>query len=105
MFPAIKAALPKSGISSTIATDIRDGPISSFGCGVLSLYHFMGTIRTSCMTEQLMQNTPLGQIIRINIEDLVIESGLYGPLWDMHINTLEKYASKHSWVFATIAYN
>lgn len=84
MFHAIKAALPKTGVSSTIDSSIRDGPINSFGCGVWSLYHFMSTARTTCMIEQLMHNTPLGQIIRINIEDIVIEAGLYCPLWTIN---------------------
>ena len=63
MFHAIKVVLPKSGVSSTIDSSIRDGPINSFGCGVWSLYHFMSTARATCMIKQLMHNTPLGQII------------------------------------------
>ena len=41
------------------------------------------------MIEQLTYNTLLGQMIRINIEDLIIEAGLYGSLWEMNIDTLK----------------
>ena len=105
MFPAIRAALPKSGVSSTIDSSIRDEPITTFGCGVWSLYHYMSTARTTCLIEQLTHNTPLGEIIRINMEDVVIEAGLYGSLWKMNTDTLKKYVSTQSWVFATIDYN
>ena len=84
-FPAIKTALPKAGITSTMEKNMRDGPVSTLGTGVLSLYHFMGTSRSACVVEQLLHNTPLGNIIRVNIEDVVVESGLYGHIWDMDI--------------------
>ena len=80
MSPAIRAALPKAGIVSTMETAMRDGPISSLGCGVLSLYHFMGTSRTAFLVEHLAHDTPLGIIFRINIEDLVVDSGKFGKL-------------------------
>ena len=91
MSPAIRAALPKAGIVATLETAMRDWPINSLGCGVLSLYHFMGTSRTSCLVEQLAHNTPLGIIFRVNIEDLVIDSGRYGKLWDMDVDNIRKY--------------
>ena len=105
MSPAIRAALPKAGIVSTMETAMRDGPISSLGCGVLSLYHFMGTSRTAFLVEHLAHDTPLGIIFRINIEDLVVDSGRYGNLWDMNVEKIKKYVSTHSWMFHTIEYN
>jgi hypothetical protein len=38
MEPAIRAALPKSGISHTMTTSVRDAPITSGGLGVPNLY-------------------------------------------------------------------
>ena len=96
MFPAIKAALPRAGITSTMEKYMRDGPVSTLGTGVLSLYHFMGTSRSAYMVEQLQYNMPLGKILRINIEDVVVESGLYGPIWDMDMEYVQKYLSQHS---------
>ena len=87
MYPAIRAALPKAGIVATMATAMRDGPVSSLGNGVLSLFHFMGTSRTACVVEQLAHNTPLGKFFRVNIKDLIIDAGLYGKLWDMDISS------------------
>ena len=105
MYPAVKAGLPRSGITATLDTDVRKGPVGSLGAGILSLYHYMGTARTACLVDQLHLKTPLGDIFVLNIEDLVIDSGLYGKLWDMNADLLCKYVSKHSWIFATSCYN
>ena len=53
MYPAIKAALPISGIIATVASDVRDGSVSYLGAGILSLYHYMGTARTTVLVDQL----------------------------------------------------
>ena len=65
----------------------------------------MGTARTACLVEQMAHNTPLGKIIRVNIEDLTLDSGLYGRLWDMNTKDMQSYVSTHSWIFAAILYN
>jgi len=105
MYPAIKAALPKSGITSTICTEIRDGPSQSGGGGVISLFHYMGTARTSVLVEHVFRNTPLGNGIRVCIEDIVIDAGLYGLIWKMKFYEIKKYIEGHSWVFAILEYN
>ena len=81
MFPALKAALPRAGIASNINVDMRDGPIGSLGGGCLSLYHFMGTSRTSIAVGYITHRIPLGNIVLINIEDLVIDAGLYVSIY------------------------
>ena len=81
MWPAIKAALPKSGITSNIASKIRDELFSSGGGGVISLFHSQGTSRTAMIVEQVPRGTPTGNFLMTCIEDLVLESGLYGSLW------------------------
>ena len=80
MWPAIKAALPKSGITSNIASNIRDGPSSSGGGRVLSVFHSQGTSRTDLIVEQVPRGTSTGNFLMTCIEDLVLETGLYGPL-------------------------
>ena len=47
----------------------------------------------------------MGKILKVNIEDLVLEAGLYGLLWHMNVDFISKYVSHHSWLFATIKYN
>ena len=96
MCPAIKATLPKSGIEAYIDTAMRDVPVDSFWCGVLSIYYYIGTYRTACLVEQLNHNTPLGKIINIKIEDSIMDTGLYGSLWDIDVNILNHYVSTHS---------
>ena len=40
-----------------------------------------------------------------NIEDIVLEAGLFGSVWQLDTSEIGKYISKHSWMYATIAYN
>ena len=82
-YPAIKAALPKSGISGVMTIEIRDGPTCTGGAGVLSIYHYMGSSRTSLLVEQLLRDTPLGNNIRVCIENMILDAGRYGLLWLM----------------------
>ena len=105
MFPAIRAALPKAGIASCISTEFRDGPITSLGAGVLSLFNYMGTSRTACLVDQIGKETQLGVIMKCNIEDLVLDAGLFGSLWTAPVIHISKYVATHSWLYATIKYN
>ena len=105
MYPAIEAALPRSGISASIAVEIRDRPGITGGAGALSLYHSMGTSRTSLLVEQLFRGTPLEFYMKVVIEDLVMDAGKYGLLWDTPFPIITKYIDNHSWVFAVLEYN
>ena len=102
MYPAIKAALPRAGIVANIGTTIRNAPSLSLGVGIISLYHFLGTSRTTCLLDQLFHKTPLGDILTLNIEDVILEAGLYGSLWDMPFAAIQQYVSSHSWLYAAL---
>ena len=91
MYPAIKVALPKSGIVSIIDGDIKDGP-----------YHYMDNSRSSLLVEQLFRANPLEFIIRFCIEDLVMGTEKYKLLRNMLFSTISKYINSHSWVYAVI---
>ena len=40
-----------------------------------------------------------------NIEDIIMEAGLSGSLWEFDMTDISKYISKHSWMHSTIEYN
>ena len=105
MFPTIRAALPRAGIASSISVEFRNGPVDSLGVGILSLYHFSGTSRSTILMDQLHKKTHLGNIMMSNIEDIIIDTGLFGSVWELDTAKAGKYISKHSWMYATIAYN
>ena len=105
MYTDIKVVLPKASITANIESSIRHTPSSSLGIEIISLYHYMGTSRTTCLLDQVFHKIPLGAILILNIEDLVIESGLYGKLWEMPFDAIQKYISTHSWIYATLKYN
>ena len=96
MFPAIKSAMLRSGITSVIKAEMRDGPGASGRVGILSLYHYIGTSRKYLPVEQLFRNTPLRFSIKLGIEDLTLDAGRYGTLWLMPFTMIKKYIDTHS---------
>ena len=78
MAPAIRVALPKSVISRTMTSSVRDAPITSGGLGVPNLYQLMGTLRTPLLVNQCWQKSPTRHLPHTCIEDMVLETGLYG---------------------------
>ena len=68
----------------------------------MSLFHYMGTSRTSILVENIFRDTPLGKNIRVCIEDIVIDAGVYGLIWDMKLSDIQKYIENHSWMFAIL---
>ena len=40
-----------------------------------------------------------------NIEDIVVNPGLFGKIWDMPVTDIPKYIETHSWVYAVQSYN
>ena len=104
-FPAIKAALPKSNICSMMPGAVRDCPQQYGGLGISSLYHFQGTSRISILTEQIFLKSTTGLLLLQNIEDMALETGLYGLLWDMPFPYITKYVARHSYIYHILQYN
>ena len=105
MWPALKAALPKAGISSYISTAYRDGPRDYGGAGCLSLFHCQGTTRTSMVIELVKRKTPAGFFLLLCIEDMVLDTGVYGSLWKMDFTQISKYIQTHSLMYHMWEYN
>jgi len=105
MTPVIRGVLPKVGFSSTISGVVCDAPISSGGLGVLDLFHFMGTERTAIMLSQCWQGTPIGQLFITSIEELALDTGLYGPLWQQPYHQYSNWTSTHSLVYHACEYH
>ena len=105
MYPAIKAALPKSKICSTIPTPVRDCPQQYGGLGLSSLYHYQGTSRISILSEQIYQKSTTGMMLLQNIEDMALEIGLYGLIWNHPFEFISKYVARHSYIYHILQYN
>ena len=106
MFPAVRAALGKAGMASNMQGGIRDAPILDGGAGALSLYHYQGTSsRVALLLDHCLRDTPTGKQLQICIEDLVLEIGMYGPLWNQRFNTYKRWISSHSWIYHVCSYN
>ena len=87
MYPEIKAAFPKSGIDANMPK-IRDEPIASYCAGVLSLFNYQETSRTVMVVDQVHRKTTIGMFLLTCIQDMVLEAGLYGSLWNMPFNQI-----------------
>ena len=53
MYPAICTALTRAGITSKMASNIRDSPTSSGGSDIHSLFHFQRISMTTMIVEQI----------------------------------------------------
>ena len=89
MRPAISAVLPRSSISRTIASEIRDAPMVGGGIGVLSLFRYEDTSRTALLLDQVNRNPSCGKVFITCIEDMILESGMYRPRWKMDIEVFQ----------------
>ena len=102
---AIRAALPKSGISRTMTSSVRDAPITSGGLGVPNLYKLMGTLRTTLLVNQCWQKIPTRYLLNTCIEDMVLETGLYGLLWYQNFPAYSSWTSQHVWIYHVCEFN
>ena len=105
MWPALKAALPKAGISSFMHTAYRDGPRDCGGAGCLSLFHHQGSTRTALILESITRKTPTGYFLLMCLENMILDTGQYGSLWTSNFNDANKYIQTHSLVYHMWDYN
>ena len=52
MYPAVKTALPKWGITANMTTYARDGLLHSGDAGLFSIFRYQGTSRNAMMVDQ-----------------------------------------------------
>ena len=80
MWLVISAALPRSEISRTITSEIRDATMVGGGRGVLSLFHCESTSRTAMILDLISKNNLCRKVFMTCIEDMTLDSSMYGPL-------------------------
>ena len=105
MWPALKAALPKAGISSFMPAGHRDGPRDCGGAGCLSLFHYQGSTRTAMILESIHRKTPTGYFLLLCLEVMVLDVGHYSSLWDTKFSEVTQYIQSHSLLYHMWEYN
>ena len=75
MWPALKAALSKAGISSFMPAAHRDRARDYGGAGCLSLLHYQGSTRTAMILESIHRKSPPGYFLLLCLEDMVLDVG------------------------------
>ena len=104
MAPAIAIGLQKSGISKNFPTPARHAPITSGGFNDLHMYNEMGVARTTALLDHCHNDTPTGKFMKMHLEHLVMETGLYGSIWTMPHKQLTKWCTKSTLIFHTCKY-
>jgi len=84
---------------------LRHAPMSHFGLDIIHLYTQMGTARVAMLVDHCWRNTPTRKFLRLNIEDIVLESGLYGPLWDQNYKMYSSWCQTDTWIFQVCKFN
>ena len=101
MHPDIKAAFPKSGVSTSIASAARNTRNSDICSGILALFRYQQVPRTTEIVEHCFRNI----LIRTCIECLTLNTCLHDPLWEITFNSYSKWVSKHSLICFVCKYN
>ena len=57
------------------------------------------------LLDQLHRKSTCGMLLLQCVEDLTLETGLYGLIWKMPFDLISKYISDHSLVYHTLKYN
>ena len=47
----------------------------------------------------------MGFSMRVCIEDIVLDVGIYGLVWNISFDVISKYIDDHSWLYAVLDYN
>ena len=101
MAPAIAIGLQKSGIAKNFPTAARHAPILKGGLHAMHMYYEMGVSRITALVEHCANKTPSGQFMHLNMEHMVMETGLYGPLWEMDFDNYTKWTTQSTWIHHT----
>lgn len=101
---ALNAALGKAGFARNLPSAIRDTDINLGGAGMLDLYLYMGTSRIHLLMEHYFRQTPTGSMLKICIEDIVLEIGMEGHLTDVDMETIDSYVDTTSWIYNTLKF-
>ena len=101
---ALNAALGKAGFARNLPSAIRDTDINLGGAGMLDLYLYMGTIRIHLLMEHYFRETPTGSMLKICIEDIVLEIGMEGHLTDADMEAIDSYVDTTSWIYNTLKF-
>ncbi|GFH51334.1 hypothetical protein CTEN210_07810 [Chaetoceros tenuissimus] len=104
MFQALKIALPKTGFSRRLPSEIRQASNKSLGLGIPNLYIHAGTAKVTALVDHLWHDTPTAKLIHVCIEDFLLEAGVFGNIGELDFKNIQRWISKHSWIYDCIKF-
>ena len=105
IWPIHKVALKKMGIHPCISSSIREGPRRLLGVGLSNPFNTQGVRRILAIMEHLWHKTPTGDLLLLNLEDLMVELGVFGSLFSIENRASLKWAlTPNAWIRSVITY-
>ena len=80
MKPIVKFGLTKSGISSTLHTSVRYGPLLLRGIRLFDPFLIQVTCIIAFLVEHYWNSTPFSPLLRANLATLKLEAGIGGHI-------------------------
>jgi hypothetical protein len=103
IWPIHKVALKKMGIHPCISSSIREGPRRLLGVGLSNPFNTQGVRRILATMEHLWHMTPTGDLLLLNLEDLMVELGVFGSLFAKENRVSLKWAlTPNAWIRSVI---
>lgn len=103
MKPIYKLCLPKLKVVGTFPISLRYSAIQHFGLQLPNLYWLQGYYHLDRLIRYAKSMHLTGQLIRHSLENLRLELGCNGQLFDLPYNTLSRIATDtwltHTWKF------
>ena len=104
MWPLLKALLPKAGISRTIKRSVLYGTSERQGMGVKNIYHTQGNSHVISIIENLWKDSLTGFFIKSNLEQLRLEIGENGNVFEKKYTNYKPFLLTESWIQNTWEY-
>ena len=100
MIPARSCALPRARISRLFPHAVLYGPVEFQGLGLQDLFIYQNCRHVQDIIDQSWRRTPVGSLIRANLEAAKVEAGLYDSLFDQDLY-VTWFSTRDSWVIET----
>ena len=85
MAPVLMAGLPRANILRTYPRDVLYGPTSLQGLGVTDPYIYQYCRHVHDIVTQPWRHTEIGELIKVNLEGVKLEAGIYGSIFDTDV--------------------
>jgi hypothetical protein len=103
MSPILTQGLPKANIERHFPRAVLYGPIELQGFGVMHPWHHQELLHLITLIDQLISNSLTGQLLTVSLEQMILEVGLPGCVFDYPYEPFQELITG-SWIQTIWAY-